>query len=68
MRKVININIPKPYHEDWNKMTPDEKGRHCIVCQKPVFDFTSKTDKYIVKTFTENTNICGCFKSKEIEI
>lgn len=67
MRKVVNISIPKPCHEDWNKMTPDEKGRHCKVCQKSVFDFTSKTDEYIAKTFTENTNICGRFKSTQLK-
>lgn len=22
----IQIQIPEPYHEDWNKMTPTEKG------------------------------------------
>lgn len=67
MRKVINIDIPNPCHEDWNKMTPEEKGRHCKVCQKTVFDFTSKTDEYIVKTFTENTNVCGRFKSTQLK-
>ncbi|NMH89958.1 carboxypeptidase-like regulatory domain-containing protein [Flavivirga algicola] len=67
MRKVININIPKPCREDWNKMTPEEKGRHCNICQKTVFDFTSKTDEYIVKTFIENSNICGRFKATQLK-
>ncbi|MEC3908714.1 carboxypeptidase-like regulatory domain-containing protein [Tamlana sp. 2201CG12-4] len=67
MRKVININIPEPCHENWNDMTPEEKGRHCAVCQKTVFDFTTKTDEYIVKTFTENDNVCGRFKSTQLK-
>ena len=32
--------IPNPCHEDWNKMTPEDKGRHCSVCDKVVIDFT----------------------------
>ncbi|WP_303315148.1 carboxypeptidase-like regulatory domain-containing protein [Flavivirga abyssicola] len=67
MRNVIKIDIPKPCHENWNKMTPEEKGRHCKVCQKTVFDFTSQTDEYIVKTFTENSNVCGRFKSTQLK-
>lgn len=67
MRKVLNINIPKPCHEDWNKMTPEEKGRHCNMCKKTVFDFTTKTDEYIVKTFESNANICGRFKTTQLK-
>jgi len=67
MRKVINIDIPKPCHEDWNKMTPDEKGRHCAVCEKTVFDFTSKTDEQIVSIFEKNKNLCGRFKSTQLK-
>ncbi len=67
MRNVINIDIPKPCHEDWNKMTPEEKGRHCKMCQKTVFDFTLQTDEYIVKTFTENANVCGRFKATQLK-
>lgn len=67
MRKVININIPEPCHEDWNKMTPVAKGKHCSLCKKTVFDFTAKTDEYIVETFTKNNNICGRFKSTQLK-
>ncbi len=67
MRKIINIDIPEPCHEDWNKMTPEEKRRHCKVCKKTVFDFTSQTDEYIVKTFTENSNVCGRFKTTQLK-
>lgn len=67
MRKVINIDIPKPCHEDWKKMTPDEKGRHCAVCKKTVFDFTSKTDEQIVSLFEKNQNLCGRFKSTQLK-
>ena len=66
MRKAITINIPKPCHENWESMTPTDKGRHCAACKKNVFDFTSKTDEYIVKTFLENNNVCGRFKPTQL--
>ncbi|MGG5616684.1 hypothetical protein ACPDHI_10415 [Myroides odoratimimus] len=38
------IEIPEPCHEDWDKMAPQDKGRHCAVCDKVVVDF-SKASK-----------------------
>ena len=40
---MSNFFIPEPCHENWNKMTPQEQGRHCAVCSKVVVDFTKKT-------------------------
>ena len=67
MRTILNINIPTPCHEDWNNMTPEQKGRHCKSCEKTVFDFTSKTDEYIVKTYQKNTTLCGRFKTSQLD-
>lgn len=66
MRKVIHIYIPEPCHEDWNKMSSAEKGRHCKVCNKTVIDFTKTTDEQLVKTFEEKGNLCGRFKSTQL--
>ena len=49
--KTIAISIPKPCHEDWNKMTPDAKGAFCASCQKSVYDFSNKTDQEIISVF-----------------
>lgn len=66
MRKAIQITIPEPCHEDWNTMTLELKGRHCSVCEKTVFDFTTKTDEYIVKTFEQDSKLCGRFKNSQL--
>lgn len=66
MRTSIQINIPEPCHEDWSKMTPQEKGRHCALCKKTVFDFTDKTDEDIVKTFKTEGKVCGRFKTTQL--
>ncbi len=67
MRKTIRVSIPKPCHENWNSMSPKDKGRHCNVCEKTVFDFTNKTDEYIVKTFEQNHNICARLKNIQLD-
>jgi hypothetical protein len=66
MRTELNISIPEPCHENWDKMSPNQKGRHCQVCEKTVVDFTSKTDETIVKYFLEHNNICGRFKNQQL--
>jgi len=66
MRKSITVNIPEPCHEDWNKMTPKEQGRHCASCNKTVIDFTTKTDEQIIKTFETEGKLCGRFKTQQL--
>ncbi|MCC1483624.1 carboxypeptidase-like regulatory domain-containing protein [Winogradskyella immobilis] len=66
MRTSITVNIPEPCHEDWNKMTPRDKGRHCAACNKTVIDFTNQTDEEIVKTFKTKGNLCGRFKNQQL--
>lgn len=67
--KNYKISIPKPCHEDWNKMTTNEKGRFCGSCVKTVVDFTEKSAKEIQEFFTENKGkrICGHFKRKQLD-
>jgi len=65
----IRISIPKPCHEDWNKMTPNEKGAFCGKCAKTVIDFTTKTGTEIQDFFSEqqDSKICGRFKNDQLE-
>ena len=67
MRKVITINIPKPCHEDWNKMTLNDQGRYCASCNKTVVDFTKQTDEQIIKSLESKGNLCGRFKTQQID-
>mgnify|MGYP006395384781 CR=1 FL=1 len=67
MKKSIQISIPNPCHEDWNKMTPTEKGKHCAVCTKEVFDFTQATDEDLVKLAYAGDNLCGRFRKDQLD-
>ena len=67
MRSSIQVNIPEPCHEDWNQMTPNEKGRHCKLCDKTVTDFTTASDEQIIKTLQTETSICGRFQPTQLK-
>ncbi|MBW7913117.1 MAG: carboxypeptidase regulatory-like domain-containing protein [Taibaiella sp.] len=65
----IQISIPQPCSEDWNKMTPQEQGRFCDNCQKCVVDFTGFTDEQLYKYFREHKgeNVCGRFQNWQLK-
>lgn len=64
----IRVSIPKPCHEDWNKMTPNEKGAFCMKCAKTVVDFTEKSPEEIKNTLLEQSGkkVCGRFKNEQL--
>jgi len=66
---LFKIYIPEPCHEDWDKMTPNEKGAYCKVCAKTVVDFSEKTDDDVQKFLLDNAEnrICGRFRLSQIE-
>ncbi len=67
--KNYKISIPKPCHENWNTMTPNEKGSFCKSCAKTVVDFTQKTpsqiQEYLLKKKDEK--VCGHFYRKQLD-
>jgi hypothetical protein len=57
------ITIPKPCHEDWNTMTVEDQGRHCLKCAKTVIDFSGweTTDITAYLRVNTQTEVCGRF-------
>jgi hypothetical protein len=47
MARKLQLQIPTPCHENWEKMTQTEQGRFCASCQKHVIDFSNKSDREI---------------------
>ena len=69
MKTNYSISIPKPCHEDWSKMTPNEKGRFCFSCSKTVVDFTKMSPDEIQDYIANNKNqrICGHIKQSQLD-
>jgi len=63
----MKITIPKPCHENWAAMTPEEKGRFCQVCSKSVRDFTRASDLEIMNDLSGTSNICGNFRADQLD-
>lgn len=69
METNYKITIPKPCHEDWDKMTPDQTGRFCSSCVKSVVDFTHMKTPEIQEYFIQNQGqkVCGRFKTDQLD-
>ncbi len=52
----LKISIPKPCHEDWNTMTPNEQGSFCGKCCKTVIDFSHQSNDEIQQFLLEASN------------
>lgn len=65
----MRISINNPCHENWDAMTPNEKGAFCLSCQKTVVDFSKKTVSEIKDFFTqvpETESVCGRFEEEQL--
>ncbi|MEY8761698.1 hypothetical protein [Chryseobacterium tongliaoense] len=65
-----NLHIPTPCSENWDLMSPQEKGRFCSVCNKCVIDFTQKNNLEIEQIMEEkkDVNVCGRFYNHQLNI
>jgi len=68
MKQPIQISIPQPCQEDWDKMTPTEQGRFCDRCQKCVVDFTGFTDRQLYNYMIahKEQKICGRLNNTQL--
>jgi len=62
------VSIATPCHESWEKMTPEEQGRHCGQCCKTVVDFTSMSSDQITDYLSVRTEqkVCGRFRMEQV--
>lgn len=63
------ISIPKPCHEDWNSMNPNQEGKFCSSCSKTVVDFTEMSKEEIQVYFKQKSgeNTCGHFYASQLD-
>lgn len=64
----MRLSVPKPCHEDWNKMTLNEQGAFCKVCAKTVVDFSAMSDDEVLNYFKNKgeEKTCGRFKASQL--
>jgi hypothetical protein len=68
MQTQTSIYIPKPCHEDWNKMTPTQQGKFCGSCNKQVIDFSLMSDSQILNFLSHQSGkLCGRFDVEQLE-
>ena len=69
MSKKFQLQVSQPCHENWDKMTPVDKGRFCDSCQKAVHDFTGMSDAQLIAFFKKPSNgsVCGRFYNDQLE-
>lgn len=69
MGKTIQVTINTPCHENWDAMTPVDKGRYCDSCKKQVVDFTSMSDQQIAQFFRKPStgSVCGRFMEDQLD-
>ncbi len=69
MAKKLQLSIPEPCHENWDVMTPVEKGRFCNSCQKQVVDFSRMSDRQVAEFFKKPStgSVCGRFMTDQLE-
>lgn len=66
----MKISINEPCHENWDKMTPNDKGAFCLSCQKNVVDFSNKSINQIKDFFRKKTSsesVCGRFDEHQLD-
>ena len=61
------LHIPKPCSENWNAMTPTERGAFCSKCKKEVIDYTHASKYQLGKILDKKGTICGKFKPHQLD-
>ncbi|MFL9484654.1 hypothetical protein ACI6Q2_17865 [Chitinophagaceae bacterium LWZ2-11] len=68
IKSPLYLQIPKPCHEDWNKMIPTQQGRFCTGCNKQVIDFSLMTDQQVLNYFNNSKGeICGRVSKDQLD-
>jgi hypothetical protein len=54
-----HLTIPTPCPMDWNRMTGDDRVRHCESCGKPVYNISRMTDAAPFLVLANEQELCG---------
>jgi len=66
--RSLTVQIPKPCHENWDQMQPNERGRFCASCQKTVIDYSSLSDQELVRLLSKVPEAsCGRLRPDQLD-
>lgn len=57
MSKRLHMSIPKPCSADWSSMTPEDRTRHCTLCDKSVHPLV-EYDEQEATALLQQENVC----------
>ena len=62
------VHIEDPCHENWNEMTPTERGAFCQKCAIDVYDFSNKSNTEVKSILEANAgkHMCGRFGKEQL--
>lgn len=65
---MFRLTIPQPCHEQWDEMTPVEKGRYCKACSKTITDFSGMSDAEVLDRIANRNSepLCGRFSNDQL--
>ena len=67
--RFSDLQVPQPCHENWDEMSPQERGRFCKSCQKVVYDFIDGDEKRLNEAWEqEKGKLCGRFPAPRVEV
>lgn len=63
------LSIPNPCNEDFDKMTPTDRGAFCGKCETDTFDFRnlSHTQIYEIMDEHKGKHVCGRFNKSQLD-
>lgn len=61
------LHVPDPCHEAWDRMHPQERGRHCASCDKLVVDFSAMSDQQVIDYLAHTKHACGRFSIHQLQ-
>ncbi|MFI5151530.1 MAG: hypothetical protein ACHQRM_17515 [Bacteroidia bacterium] len=62
------LHIANPCFENWEKMLPEEQGRHCLKCKTTVTDFTDMTDQELIQFLSAHKGLTGCGRFRDDQV
>jgi hypothetical protein len=66
--KTFSLTVASPCHENWDRMTPEQKGRFCAACKQTIVDFSSLSDQELAAFFSRKKgNLCGRFRADQLQ-